>query len=1292
MDIMMRHAKVVFPLILIAITTTLLGDAASYAPRKAAMSPVNPVKTILKVHNDSIAVQLDNATGQFNIGKQKGDVTLTYQYPEEPWSSWTCFVIDGTHYTNDISSPPNPIGSSRIGGGSAFYPFTIKANSGDSNYIFGGWKQSGLKIFQTLQPVYVDHDEFRDAFIFIKYEVINSDITAHNLGIILQLDTMIDSVDDARLRTIWGTGTVEQEWSGDSIPPWWFAYEHGPPQLPNSIVAMGLLDGFDAVPPNRFAVGSWLNFHPDGNWTYTVSDTPYYDSAVLYRWGLQTLAPGDTMIVATYYGLGHPYHSGNFGLMVDDVDVENCVYSPNPFNFYMMFTNELGSLDSVTAHLVLPPGLVSASGSTDTLMIDGEHLGTDSTAVMSWDIEIVSPPPADSGIWVYVTSKTVSDTFWPDTAYYLTIPYIGTPPEGELLSPFENAWTTCDNQNIILQFTSENGLDLPSDLEFDVDGSVINLTDTRLTLNNDTLGFVPSSPWADGDTIEWGLISAMDSKGCSLSAPVYGKFYTDLSPPIAENEYPANNSTVHTTNIPKIRVELYDVVREVDPASIQFSLDATTYTLSDAALSYVNDTLFFNPTVAGLAFENRDTICCEITSASDIEPDYCDPNEMEPYSWCFSINLISIWLPDTQLCPSGDTFAIPVYCEDLTGVGITNLNISVQFNENVLEFIDVETAGALCSSWPLSSHLTGNAVTVSGSGIELVGDGVLFYLRFYVPAVATEGSYSPLHFTNATFNSGVISPILTDGFATICFTPHIWSSQLILTAEQQNRTVLVFGSTPGGTDGYNPGLDAVSIPTPLGYVEGWFDIDDPAYPYIDRLTRDVRGMEPLPIIWTGHAGRPGTGRVEVKWHPTHFPYADITLIYTDDGIEKKVDMLRTDRCSFDDETDFTIIYDLPKTGRTELAVCEGWNLISFPFAPNITVPVADAISTALTPGYWYDNIEHRYIISDYIEAGKGYWVFCSEPDTFPIAGALVDYATVNLRSGWNMIGTPWHSAGAAPLGNMDVTPSVLVPGNIWGYDACGTMSYFTATEFEVGKGYWVLATGAGLLQIEGDTVMRKSSPLPEPEWWLPMTIDGKMVAIGLDNCASFAIDGYDRVIPPPNPDGGEVFGFSVGGYLLTRDVKPGEYAEFTLAAIGRKLEWNVELIPDGMNLILINGNNALNMRETNNAILSGKAKIVVERRLPRQVTLYSAVPNPFNPVTEIRFAVPNENWIILAIYDILGNRVATLADGRFAAGEHSLLWHGTDHTGRDMPSGIYFYRLYIPETDESITKSMVLLR
>lgn len=78
-------------------------------------------------------------------------------------------------------------------------------------------------------------------------------------------------------------------------------------------------------------------------------------------------------------------------------------------------------------------------------------------------------------------------------------------------------------------------------------------------------------------------------------------------------------------------------------------------------------------------------------------------------------------------------------------------------------------------------------------------------------------------------------------------------------------------------------------------------------------------------------------------------------------------------------------------------------------------------------------------------------------------------------------------------------------------------------------------------------------------------------------------------------------------------------------------------------------------------------------------------PNPFNPSTEISFSLPNPGHVLLEVYNVVGQKVTTLADRSYGAGVHSVTWDASA-----LSSGIYFYRLEAGEVRD--TRKMMLLK
>lgn len=94
--------------------------------------------------------------------------------------------------------------------------------------------------------------------------------------------------------------------------------------------------------------------------------------------------------------------------------------------------------------------------------------------------------------------------------------------------------------------------------------------------------------------------------------------------------------------------------------------------------------------------------------------------------------------------------------------------------------------------------------------------------------------------------------------------------------------------------------------------------------------------------------------------------------------------------------------------------------------------------------------------------------------------------------------------------------------------------------------------------------------------------------------------------------------------------------------------------------------------------------------LPTTYSLGQNYPNPFNPSTTIRYALPEKGHARIDIFNLLGQRVATLVNETVPAGENVVVWNGTDDTGARVASGVYFYRLTAGE--RTMSRKMMLLK
>jgi hypothetical protein len=99
---------------------------------------------------------------------------------------------------------------------------------------------------------------------------------------------------------------------------------------------------------------------------------------------------------------------------------------------------------------------------------------------------------------------------------------------------------------------------------------------------------------------------------------------------------------------------------------------------------------------------------------------------------------------------------------------------------------------------------------------------------------------------------------------------------------------------------------------------------------------------------------------------------------------------------------------------------------------------------------------------------------------------------------------------------------------------------------------------------------------------------------------------------------------------------------------------------------------------------------VVNRAIPTAYALNANYPNPFNPTTNISFALPIDSKVSLKIYNVAGQLVRTLVNETMVAGTHTVTWDGANSNGEKVASGIYFYKLNAG--DYSKTMKMVMTK
>ena len=113
--------------------------------------------------------------------------------------------------------------------------------------------------------------------------------------------------------------------------------------------------------------------------------------------------------------------------------------------------------------------------------------------------------------------------------------------------------------------------------------------------------------------------------------------------------------------------------------------------------------------------------------------------------------------------------------------------------------------------------------------------------------------------------------------------------------------------------------------------------------------------------------------------------------------------------------------------------------------------------------------------------------------------------------------------------------------------------------------------------------------------------------------------------------------------------------------------------------------------ENNNAMQNVEVDIQYgDPSVPLDYTLSQNYPNPFNPATSIKFSIPNDEYVTIKVYDIIGQEIATLFSGNAKTGIHTLNWNGKDLNGNKVSSGSYICRMTAGEFTQS--KKMMYIK
>jgi hypothetical protein len=376
----------------------------------------------------------------------------------------------------------------------------------------------------------------------------------------------------------------------------------------------------------------------------------------------------------------------------------------------------------------------------------------------------------------------------------------------------------------------------------------------------------------------------------------------------------------------------------------------------------------------------------------------------------------------------------------------------------------------------------------------------------------------------------------------------------------------------------------------------------------------------------------------------------------------------------------------------QYSVLNSWNMISVPrTAPDWrkTVLFPTALSNAFS---YFGNYQQQ----DTLKQGNGYWIKFGSDQLVQINGAGITRDTVNVTTGWNMIGS---IANAIDTGAIVQVPPGIVLSHYFGYSG----AYATTDSIYPSKAYWVKVSQDGQLVLSSAGGLQKHYSVNN----LLSSLNTLTITDAIGQSQKLYFGSIDRngasrfALPPPPPEGSFDARFSSNQMVETIDQHSPRLLSIAISASSYPITFQWDIRPNTKNIALNLDKRRIDMNNSGSIQVDAQfSRVSVSYSqaslVPEVFSLEQNYPNPFNPTTRIQYTLPVDAFVRLTIFTILGQEVATLVNSQEGTGYKSVEWNGKDLTSHEVSSGMYYYRLEATSTKNIgisfiETKKMLLL-
>ena len=296
----------------------------------------------------------------------------------------------------------------------------------------------------------------------------------------------------------------------------------------------------------------------------------------------------------------------------------------------------------------------------------------------------------------------------------------------------------------------------------------------------------------------------------------------------------------------------------------------------------------------------------------------------------------------------------------------------------------------------------------------------------------------------------------------------------------------------------------------------------------------------------------------------------------------------------------------------------------------------------------------------------------------------IDGVTFTLDSGNRFV---FPTNDAITSANVYSTFFNNILGEVYMIYLAGEIDNARSIKSESGNNGWNF--GSYTTDIFGDSVLGGGNQ----SYW-----DPNAIVLPDNRIRIFTMNQHGHPVPPAVPKG-TIYSFTSNDHGATFIQDPDyrlrfdDYDEFEVISLN---DPKVILLSDGRYRMYVasmirtgQGNDDIKWSIVS-ATTSPSVVVETKPKMPSIFYLFQNHPNPFNPVTSLRYDLPEDGIVNITIYDMLGGIVKTLVNGSQTAGYKSIKWNATNDRNESVSAGLYLYTIQAGEFRQ--TKEMVLLK